>query len=217
MLPQPPDAASTPEVRRGEAGGSEPTWAPAPVADDDDLDLLAEVNHRPSRTTVLLVAGILAAVAFVGGAVVQKHYGTTSNGGQAGAAAGGFAARTRTGTGGYGSFSGFPGGAAGAPGGAAAAPGGAGTGAGGTAAGGTSGAATAVPVVVGTVTKLSGSSLTVKNLGGKSVKVTVPSGATITLVAGKSLTMLKTGATVSVAGTTAADGTVTATSITIRS
>jgi hypothetical protein len=71
-------------------------------------------------------------------------------------------------------------------------------------------------VVVGTVTKLSGSSLTVKNLGGKSVKVKIPAGATITVVAGKKLTTLKTGATVSVAGTTATDGTVTATAITVR-
>ena len=192
---------------------TDPSWAGAPVeAVDDDLDLLAEVNHRPSRTTVLLVAGILAAVAFVGGAIVQKHYGGTSSSGQA--VAGGFAGRGG-GAGAYGGFGGFPGGgqAGGAATGGGAAAGG-GTAAGGSAAGG---AAAATPVVVGTVTKLSGTSLTVKNLGGKSVNVKVPEGATITLVAGKSLTTLKTGATVSVSGTTAANGTVTATSITVRS
>ena len=184
--------------------------------DDDDLDLLAEVNRKPSRTTAVLLIGILTTLTFIGGVVVQKQYGGTAASGTPAAAAGGFGARA----GGNANFAGgggFPGG--GAAGGAA--PGGAagGTAAGGTAGGGTTGRTTAAtaPVVVGTVTKLSGNSLTVKNLGGKSVKVNVKEGATITLVAGKTLTTLKSGATVSVVGTTGTDGTVTATAITVRS
>jgi hypothetical protein len=208
--PTGPDSPVTVATRDGHEG-SDPSWEAAPVsAADDDLDLVAEVNHRPGRTTVLLIAGILATVAFIGGVAVQKTFGETSAAALPGAAAGGLAGRAAGANG----FGGFPGAgqAGGAAPGAAAGPGAtAGAGAGG------AGGAAATPVVVGTVTKLSGSALTVKNLGGKSVKVTVPEGATVTLVAGKSLTTLKTGATVSVAGTTATDGTVTATSITVRS
>jgi hypothetical protein len=201
--------------RNGQAEMNDVTWAPALVEPaDEDLDLIAEVDHRPSRTTMLLIAGILASLAFIGGVVVQKHYGETTSGGTAGAAAG-FGART----GGYGAAGGFPGGGQGFPGAAGGAPAGTGADAAGGTGGGTAGGATttATPVVVGKVTKLSGSRLTVKNLGGKSVKVKVPEGATITLVAGKSLTALKVGATVSVAGKSGADGTVTATAITVRS
>lgn len=215
-----PDSTVAFPAQNGYVESDEANRTEAPVeATDDDLDLLAEVNHRPSRATVLLLAGILAAAAFVGGSVVQKHYGTTSSAGLPGAAAGGFGARAGN-AGGYGGFggggAGFPGGgeAQGAAGGTA----GGGAAGGGNAAGAAGGtAAAAAPVVVGTVTKLSGSSLTVKNLGGKSVKVKVPEGATITLVAGKSLTALKIGSTVNVAGKTATDGTVTATIITVRS
>ena len=183
--------------------------------DDDDLDLLAEVNRKPSRTTAVLLIGILTTLTFIGGVVVQKQYGGTAASGTPAAAAGGFGARA----GGNANFAGgggFPGGGA-APGGAAG--GTAGGAAGGAAGGGTTGQTTAAaaPVVVGTVTKMSGNSLTVKNLGGKSVKVNVKEGATITLVAGKTLTTLKSGATVSVVGTTGTDGTVTATAITVRS
>jgi hypothetical protein len=183
------------------------TWAATPIEPaDDDLDLLAEVNRKPSRATVLLIAGILATLAFVGGVAVQKHFGGTSA--AVGPGAGGFSGRPGGTAGGYGGFGGGAG-FGGQPG-----AGGAGT-TGGTTGG--TGSAAATPVVVGTVTKLSGSTLVVKNLGGKSVKVKVPEGASITLVAGKRLTTLKTGATVNVAGTTAPDGTVTATSVTVRS
>ena len=194
------------------------TWTATPIEPaDDDLDLLAEVDRKPSRATVLLIAGILATLAFVGGVVVQKHYGGTAT--AAGPGAGGFTGRPGGNAGAYGGF----GGAAGGFGGQAGAGPGAGTGAAGGAGGGaaggggtTGGGTAATPVVVGTVSKLSGRTLTVKNLGGKSVKVKVPEGASITLVAGKSLTTLKIGATVSVAGSTAADGTVTATAVTVR-
>jgi hypothetical protein len=204
----------------GRNAGGEPEaqpWSSAPVeaVADDDLDLIAEVNRKPSRMTVLLVAGIFAALAFTAGSVVQKQFGGTTSAAAAPGAAG-FAGRGGGTAGAYGGFGqgGFPGGG---PGGAAGgAAGGTAGGAAGGAAGRTTGAA-ATPVVVGTVTKLSGTSLTVKNLGGKSVPVTVKEGATITLVAGKTLTTLKTGATVSVVGTAAADGKVTATSITVRS
>jgi hypothetical protein len=190
----------------------------------DDLDLLAEVNHRPERSTVLLIAGIVVALAFVGGVAVQKHLGGATAATGPGAALG-FSGPPGGNLGRAGGFgaAGGPGGLGGAQaggpaaGGGTAAGGGAAVGGGSAAAGGGVAGGGGTPVVVGTVTKLSGSTLTVKNLGGKSVNVKVPSGATITLVAGKRLTTLKRGVTVSVAGKSAADGTVTATSVTVRS
>jgi len=206
----PPDQTAAIPARPGRVD-MDATWSGAPVeAADDDLDLLAEVNHRPSRATIVLIAGIIAALAFLGGSVVQKKYGATSTSGQAAGLPSGFGARA---AGGYGNFGGgFPGAPAGGTAAGGAAAGGA---AGGTTGGTTTAAAT--PVAVGTVTKISGSSLTLKNLGGKTVKVTIPEGASITLVAGKKLTTLKAGVTVSVAGKVATDGSVTATSVTVRS
>jgi hypothetical protein len=169
-----------------------------PIGTDDDLDLFAEVGHRPGRTTVALVAGIVTALAFIGGVAVQKHFGGTGAVGGTGPVAAGLAGRARGSLGAGGGFGG-------------------GFGAGQPAGGQASRTAAATPVVVGTVTKLSGNRLTVKNLGGKTVAVKVPEGATVTLVAGKRLVQLAAGATVSVAGTTAADGTVTASSVTVRS
>ena len=49
-----------------------------PLEPVDDLDLLAEVDRRPRRSTMLLVAGIVVALAFVGGVVVQKRFGGTT-------------------------------------------------------------------------------------------------------------------------------------------
>jgi hypothetical protein len=178
---------------------NEASWAGAPIGDaDEDMDLLAAVNHKPSRLTVILLAAILAAAAFGGGVLVQKHYGASST--------------AATGTGlpsGFPSFAGgggFPGGAGG--------PSVTGTGGGGGGAGG--GAATNTPSVVGTVVKVSGTTVTVKNFAGKTVTVKVPAGTTISLSSTLSLTGLKSGTTVSVVGTTAADGSVTASAVTAR-
>ena len=208
-------------------------WDGAPIQPaDDDLDLLAENGRKVTRVTVLLMAAVLAGVAFLGGVVVQKQWGSASSSGFPG---GGTAAAGRQGgygqTGGFGGAAGGYGGAAGGFGGAApeggttqgtgggAAGGAAGGATGGTAAGGTAGGATggtaaATPVVVGTVTKVSGRTLTVKNFGCKSITVKVPKGTTISNSSDSALGGLAKGVSVSVAGTKAADGTVTATSIT---
>jgi hypothetical protein len=143
--------------------------------------------------TILLIAGILAVVAFGGGVLAQKHYGgTTSASGPVGLGQN------------------FPGGPPGA--------GGAGFGETGQAGGGrASGAAAAdTPSVVGTVVKVSGTTVTVKNLGGKTVTVKVPAATAISLSSTLSLTGLKAGTTISVVGTTAADGSVTASAVTAR-
>lgn len=193
----------------------------------DDLDLLAEVDRRPGRTTVSLLAGILLTLAFLGGVLIQKHTGESpagAAGSRTAAAASGFGGRGgASGFGGAGGFAGAPpGGAqAGAGSGAGGAAGGVGQagadGTGGASANGTRSGTAATPVVVGTVSKLSAGAMTVKNLGGKSVPVTLPPGATVSLVTdGKRIPELAVGATVNVAGTTATDGSVTATTVTVR-
>ncbi len=199
---------------------------------DDDLDLLAE-RPKPGKLTYVLIGLIAAGLVFMGGVWAQKHFGssTAARGGFAAAAgtgraggaegfgAGGFGTGTRRSGEGFGAGGFTGGGAAGGFGGGTGAAAGTGTGAGPGAAGGTGGTASAVPVVVGTVTRISGTTMVVKNLGGKSVTVKVPTTATISIKVGSSLAGagLKKGATVSVAGSTAASGEVTATSVSVTS
>ncbi len=179
-------------------------WAAAPAspngvhptaAQDPDDDLFEPDWNRPKRTnklTFVLLAALVAALAFAGGVAVQKHH-------DAGLAASATAGRAR-GAGGFG--------------GAGGAAGTGGAGAGGTAAGGTGQTAGGgPPVAIGTVKSLSGTTLTITNFAGTVVTVTVPPTATVTT---PGLGGLAVGATVSVAGTTNADGTVTATSVTSR-
>jgi Domain of unknown function (DUF5666) len=181
------------------------------TADADDLDLLADSRFKPTKVTLALIALIAAAVAFGGGVLVQKHYGTSTPATAAGAFPG--AGLRSGGAGGFsGEFGGF-GGQAGGFGQAGAGQAGAGQ----AAAGPGASSASSTPVVVGTITKISGSTLTVKNFAGKSVQVTIPEGASITLIAGASLTSLKTGNSVSVAGTTNSDGSIKASTVTVTS
>jgi hypothetical protein len=183
------------------------SWSGAPIEPaEEDLDLLADSNRRPGKLTVTLMAGILAAAAFGGGVLVQKHYGGTATQaggrGTAGAAAG-FPRNFGGGAGGYGNFGGGGGtGGAGQTGGAGG--------------GAAAGAAADTPSVVGTVVKVSGTTVTVKNFAGKIITVKVPDGTTISLSSTLSLTGLKAGTTVSVVGATAADGSVTASAVTAR-
>ena len=94
---------------------------------------------------------------------------------------------------------------------------GAGAGSGGTRSGATAGAAApttadaAGPAVIGQVVKVSGDTLVVQNLGGKQVTVTLSPDTTVSKTA--STTDLAPGQTVTVGGTTGADGTVTATTV----
>lgn len=191
------------------------------VADVDpestlDDELFGE-RSRPglSRGGRLLVAGIVMAVTFTGGVLVQKQHdrGLTGvgqgNGQRAGAFPGGYAGAFAGGNGGGGQFpADLPGGGA-TP--------GAGNGSSGS---GSSGAAAASPpVVVGQVTAVTGGTITVKNFAGKAVTVRVPQGAKVTISAKGDVSKLglSVGATVSVSGSTAADGSVTATTVTVTS
>ena len=73
-----------------------------------------------------------------------------------------------------------------------------------------------VPVLVGTVESVSGTDLTVKDLGGTSHVVRSTATTTISIVGAGWSGSLKPGATVSIQGTKAADGSVTATVVTQR-
>ncbi len=191
-----------------DADGSGPGWQ----AETDDLDLLEpswQGPRRLNRLTVLLAAGIVAAGGFFGGVLVQKAHdrGLTSSSASLAGLAQRFRAAGGAGGGGLGEFGGGPG-AAGAT--------GTGTGTGTGAGTGTSGsgaAAQATPVAVGTVLSITGNTLTIKNFGGRTVVVHVPPGTPVTA---SGLSGLRPGVSVSVAGTKAADGSVTATSVVSR-
>lgn len=217
--------------------GPDPAWPPAapgthaapPVVDSDDgfLDDEWQRPPRANRLTWILVAALIAVLGFVGGVTVQKNHdsglvgnaarvraggagqGGTGQGGTGQGGTGG--TRGGTGQGGAGPGSGGTGADAGGQGGGAASGDGAasGTGAG---AGETVGAGT--PVAVGTIKTVSGTTLTLTDFGGNVITVHVPPTATVTTVG---LSPPAVGSPVSVVGTKAADGSVAATAVTVRS
>jgi hypothetical protein len=162
--------------------------------DDDDADF-AELppKRRVPRITKVLLVGILVAAAFGGGVMIQKNFGASSASSPSGLPtfAGGIPA-------------GFPTGAGGGGGGARNG----GSGDGSTAASG--------PVVVGTVVSVSGNDVTIKDLGGATHIVHVAATTGLATAGVDWSTSLKPGSTVSVNGTKADDGSVTATTVTQR-
>jgi len=219
---EPPPTAPMQALPRDDGGRDDrrPDAVPPDDAPPDDLppdDLLLDAAwDRPAirnRLTSVLLIAVLVVSGFAGGIAFQR---------QRGGAASTTAGLPTAGLPGGGAFpggafpSGFPGGAQNLPGsgsGASANPsGGSGSPLGG---GRSTGADQASPpVVVGTVTAVRSASITVQNFAGKNVTVQVPGTAKVTT---PGLTGLSAGATVAVAGTAAADGTVTATAITVTS
>ena len=160
----------------------------------DDADIDDEFGTPPARhrrvppISGLLALGVVLALTFTGGVLTQKHHDASTT-----ASSSGFPSL---------GAGGFPAGLGGA------AP---------TGSSGGSGAATTTgPAVIGTVVKVVGQTMTVKDLGGKSHVIHL----TGTTKATKSSTVdpgaITTGTTVSVSGTTGADGSVSATTITTR-
>ena len=162
--------------------------APQSAMPDTDDAEFAELppKRRVPLLTKGLIVGILMVVAFGGGVMIQKQHDASSASASS-------------------SFPSFAGGI----------PAGAGAGA---SNGGASGGSTTAsgPVVVGTVVGVAGNDVTVKDLGGSShvVHVSATTGLATTSVDWS--TSLKPGTTVSVNGTKADDGTVTATTVTQR-
>ena len=178
---------------------SMPPTQPTPLGfEEDDADITALPPRRrvPALTKLLFVA-ILGTLAFGGGVLVQKQHDaslTSASGSFASLFAGGLP----TGVGG-----GLGGGLGGGPTASASATGG-------TASSGD------VPVLIGTVESVSGADLTVKDLGGTSHLVHATAATTLSVVSTDWSASLKVGATVSVQGSKAADGSVIATAVTQR-
>jgi len=158
--------------------------------DEIEADFAPRPKQRLGKSTVLLAAVLLAGLGFLGGVQVQKSRATTGT--QAGALPGG------------GNFRGgnFPSGLT-LPGGFTQ-PG----------AGQRSGSTTSGPAVIGTVVSVKGNTLTVKNFAGKTITVTLAGDTPIAQTV--KATALRAGQSVTVSGTTGADGKVTATQVTAR-
>jgi hypothetical protein len=185
------------------SGASQPVASPASMLpaqqstmalEEDDADITAVPPRRrvPALTKLLFVA-IIAALAFGGGVLVQKQHDATLT---SASSVPDFASLFGGGA--------LPANAGGRGAAASAAPG---------AGGGSTGD---VPVLIGTVESISGPDLTVKDLGGTSHVVHATAGTTLSVVSADWSGSLKAGATVSVQGTKAADGSVTATAVTQR-
>lgn len=156
--------------------------------------LAEELAVRPQRAklprvTLALGSAVLVAAGFIGGVVAQKHYGGSS-GGAASRAASFASAFTRGGTGGTGGRTG-------------------GFGAGGFGGGGFGGSS-----ISGTVTVVSGDTLYVTGTNGTVYTVTTSGSTTVSIASSGSLSQLKPGQTVTIAGSADSSGNVTATSIT---
>jgi hypothetical protein len=176
--------------------------------DDEDEDFIPRPPLRPTKLSIALVGLVVVGIGFLGGAFAQKHYGTTSassasargnfNRGGAGGAEG-------FGAGGFGSGEGLGAGGFGNAGTASDTSGSTGQ---------SSTQSPTIPAVVGTISSVKGSTVVVKNLGGKRVTVTVTKQTTLTAKYGSSA--LKVGTSVAVVGSTTSSGTVTATTITAQ-
>jgi hypothetical protein len=159
----------------------------AATSPDNELltQILAHRRRRLPRLTMALVAVLVVALAFVVGAVVQKHYGTIAApaGGPAAAAAAFGRARA---AGGQPTFAGGSGGF-------------------GAAASGTS----------GTVTLIKGSTLYVTDSSGTTSLVKTSAGSLVTKTVTASVKTIRPGSVVTVVGPQAKDGSYTATSISV--
>jgi hypothetical protein len=166
--------------------------------DADSDDFIPRAPHRISKLTIALFGALLLAGGFLGGVLTQKHHDT----GLTASRAGGGAA-TRTGGGQFAGF-GVPGGGARA----SAAPS-ASTSSG---TGGSGGSTDSTgPAVIGQIVSVSGNTVVIQNLGGK--RVTVHLGTDTAVSTKAKPTDLKAGQSVTVSGSTAADGSVTASTI----
>ena len=153
--------------------------------DPDDEDIAELPPHRRvPLLTACLVGAIALGLAFTAGVVVQKRHDSGST------AASGLPS----------GITGFPGGSGGIPSGLSGFPGtGSAAGSGGTS--GTSAGASSGPVLIGTVVKVDGPNVTVKDLSGKTYVVRTTTSTTVTRSTSTPVSGLKAGDTVSVEGT----------------
>ncbi len=161
-----------------------------------DADWLATPSRR-SRYRIGAAVVLAVLLVFLGGVEVQKRWGAADSSSTSGRPTG-----SLPGGGSFpaGGLSGFP-------------TGGSGTTSGTTDSGATSG--TTAPAVIGTLTLIKGHTWTVKDLGGKSHIVRVTAKTTVTRRLTHAAAPIRSGATVTVQGTTHGD-TVAATAVSIR-
>lgn len=195
-------------------GSDVDTHVVGPQPDSLDQELLDEPwladTHRRSRARVVLLALLSAALVFLAGAQVQRHFGATSS--QSGAAA----TIPASGTG-------FPGGipsGAGIPGASGNIPGGGGGAAQGSVGDesdqGTVGDGTGSAAVIGEVVSVKGDTWIVKDLGGKKHTVTVASSTTVVRQQHVSARTVKPGQTVNVSGAARDGNRISAATITVQ-
>jgi len=184
---------------------------PAPEPEDDRDDLAEELAHAApkrwwNKGTVVLAAIVLLVGGFVGGLQAQKNWGTSAttagNGFNAGRGTGYGGGGTGRAAGGYGNLGGgqFPGGAA----------------QGGAAPGGTGTATAAAAGTTGTVKLVDGSTIYVQTADGNVVTIKTDGKTAVSAASKSTLKSVKAGQSITVEGSTATDGTVTATSVTTR-
>lgn len=154
------------------------------TASDDLASLLQRREHaRPTRLTYLLLALVVLAVGFVGGAVTFQRFGPSAASGTA------FPMGPPTGmTAGQAAGQGLPG---------QALP----------------GQGAMAGITAGTVALVDGRHLYVTDTGGETVKITVPRAATVTAQEDVRLADLAIGTSVIVRGAAEGDGTITASSV----
>jgi hypothetical protein len=160
------------------------------LSDPDDRDSDDWLTPSPHKQRPRLLTGVLAGATLLAVAFTGGVLVQKSHDQHlvsAGSAPGGFAG---------GRGAGF------APGGAAAAP--------------SAGASAIGPAVIGVVVSHHGQVLVIRNLAGKTVQVTVPTGIAITQQRTLALNKLTAGSNVLVTGTTSAGGAITATAVTVH-
>ena len=163
--------------------------ADRPLDDDAEFAELPPKRHVPGLTRLLIV-GVLVAGAFGAGVLVQKQHDASLTSATAFPALG---------AGGLPAFLSGAGAAGSAP-----------------SAGGTSSASVSGPVLIGTVVAVAGGDVTVKDLGGTTHVVHTSATTGLATTGADWSTSLPPGTTVSIEGTKAGDGTVTATTVTRR-
>jgi hypothetical protein len=191
-LPAIPEQQGPFELAELDGQRPEDVLAEPPDARDVSAELAAPPRRKLPWLTLVLSACVVAAAAFSGGALVEKHqlHGGSAGRGSAFSAAAGSARQSTSGRTGTGAF--------GASGGSQASGGGA-------AAGG---------LTVGTVKLVDGNTVYVSDAQGDIVKVTTGSSTKVTENKSGKVSDLKAGQSVTVVGTKGSDGTVKATTVT---
>jgi hypothetical protein len=168
----------------------------SPLDDDHDAELTAVLTRRPRAKlpslTLVLAAIVVASAGFLGGALVGKHYGSSSSGNLA-AAFRGLAARASSS--------------------ASAGSGAGGTGTSGSGTGGRGGLFGGGNATVGTIKLIDGGTVYVQTTAGDIVQVATSAGTKVTVSSTVPVNDLKPGETVIVQGSKNSSGAIAATSI----